>query len=95
MLAHRLAVEILLGNAGTAVESLQRIKLDNLGTAERKATVCIDAARAYSQWGKHDRAVTALLAAEQVSPAELRVRPATRERCSRSAPPHRSASAAS
>lgn len=79
VLAHRLAVEILLGNAGTAIEHLQRIRLDNLGIAERKATVCIDAARAYVQWGKHDRAVSALLAAEQVSPAELRVRPVTRE----------------
>lgn len=77
--AHRLAVELLLGNAGTAIESLQRIELGNLGIDERKATVCIDAARAYAQWGKHDRAVNALLAAEQVSPAELRVRPAARD----------------
>ena len=79
VLAHHLAVEILLGNAGTAVENLQRIKLDNLGIAERKATACIDATRAYTQSGKHDPAVTALLAAEQISPAELRVRPVVRE----------------
>ena len=79
VLAHRMAVEISLGNAGTAVENLRKIKLDNLGIAERKATVCIDAARAFTQWGKYDKAVNALHAAEEISTQELQVRPVTRD----------------
>jgi transcriptional regulator with XRE-family HTH domain len=79
VLAHRMAVEISLGNAGNAIDYLRRIRLDHLGIAERRVVVCIDAARAYTQWGKHDRALGALQAAEQVSTKELRVRPVARE----------------
>jgi hypothetical protein len=79
VLAHRMAVEISLGNAGNAIDYLRRIELDQLEIAERRVVVCIDAARAYTQWGKHDRALTALQAAEQVSPTELRVRPVARD----------------
>ncbi len=76
--AHRAAVEISLGNAGTAIEHIRRIQLDRLGIDERRATVCLDASRAYTQWGKFDLAVSALGGAAQISPQEVRVRPAAR-----------------
>lgn len=79
VLAHRMAVEISLGNAGNAIDYLRRIKLDQLGIAERRVVVCIDAARAYTQWGERGRALSALQAAEGVSVQELRVRPIARE----------------
>ena len=79
VLAHRMAVEISLGNAGNAIDYLRRIELDQLGIVERRVVVCIDAARAYSQWGKHDRALSALQAAEQVSSTALRLRPVAKD----------------
>lgn len=79
VLVHRMAVEISLGNAGNAIDYLRRIRIDQLGIAERRVVVCINAATAYTQWGKHDRALSALQAAEQVSANELRVRPVARQ----------------
>ncbi len=74
VLAHRMAVEITLGNAGLAIDHVRQIDFEGLGIPERKATVLIDAARAYTQWGKYDRAVSALHAAGEVAGQELRVR---------------------
>lgn len=74
VLAHRVAAEITLGNAGLAVDNLRQIDLEGLGIAERRATVLVDGARAYSQWGKYEQAVSALHAAGHVSSQELRVR---------------------
>ena len=79
VLAHRAAVEINLGNAGTAIDHVRAINFDGLGIAERRATVFIDAARAYSQWGKYDQAVSALNAVSEIAVQELRVRPPVRE----------------
>ncbi|MGF1598078.1 MAG: hypothetical protein ACFCVK_14285 [Acidimicrobiales bacterium] len=58
---------------------MRAIGFDALGIAERRVTVFIDAARAYTQWGKYDRAVSALDAASEVAVQELRVRPPVRE----------------
>lgn len=80
MLAYRTAVEISLGNAVTAIDHVRAIDFTGLGIAERRVTVFIDAARAHAQWGKHDRAVSALNAAGDVALQELRVRPAVRDR---------------
>ncbi len=79
VLAHRATVEIALGNAGRAIEHVSAINFDGLGIAERQATVFIDAARAYTQWGKYDRAISALNAASEVAVQELRVRPPVRD----------------
>lgn len=44
---------------------------------ERKASLHLDLARAFNQWGKYDRAFEALCTAEQVAPQELTERPSS------------------
>lgn len=76
VLLHRVSVAIALGDAGSAVDYARQVQLDNIDVVERKATLFIDVARAYSQWGKLDRAYEALVRAEHCARQELR-RPAT------------------
>ena len=42
---------------------------------ERKASLLIDTARAFLQWGRHEKAYIALRAAEEVAPEEVTGRP--------------------
>lgn len=78
IIAHRIAIEVMLGNAGTAVDNYNRIQLDKLAITERKAIVHLDLAKAYTQWGKYDLAIDALQETEQLAPQELR-RPQAQE----------------
>lgn len=60
-----------LGDAGTAVDVARGIDLSTITVTERKATLLIDTARAYLQWGRHEKAYIALRAAEHVAHEEV------------------------
>ncbi|MET7641041.1 helix-turn-helix transcriptional regulator [Streptomyces sp. NPDC005438] len=72
VLLHKISISHLLGDAGQAVEQARHIRPATLPTTERQARYWIDVARAFQQWGKHDRCYRALLAAEQAAPQEVR-----------------------
>jgi hypothetical protein len=74
--AHRVAVAVELGDAGTAVASAAAVDLARLQLPERKAMLLLDTARALTQWGKWDRAFDAIRSAERHAPEEVRARPA-------------------
>jgi transcriptional regulator with XRE-family HTH domain len=76
---HRVHVAMLLGDAGTAVDLAGRVDLGKIAVAERKASLFIDAAEAYAQWGKHERAYHALRMADEVAPEEVRTRQTVRQ----------------
>jgi hypothetical protein len=73
--AHRVAVAVDLGDAGSAVAQAEKIEMRRLRLPERKAMVLLDTARALTQWGKWERAFEAIRAAEQQAPEEVRTRP--------------------
>jgi len=75
---HRVNIAVTLGDAGTAIDVARRIDLSKLSVTERKASLFIDTARAFLQWGKHDNAYVALRAAEQVAHEEVAGRPSVR-----------------
>jgi transcriptional regulator with XRE-family HTH domain len=72
---HRVSVAVTLGDAGTAVDVARRIDLSAIPVTERKAALLIDTSRAFLQWGRHEKAYTALRAAEQTAPEEVTGRP--------------------
>lgn len=74
--AHRVAVAVELGDAGTAVRLAAKVDLTKLELPERKAMLLLDTARAYSQWGKWERAFDSIRHAERYAPEEIRTRPA-------------------
>lgn len=67
---------VTLGDAGTAIDLARRIDLRAVTVTERKASLLIDVARAYFQWGKYEQAHAALRAAEDTAPQEVTTRPA-------------------
>ncbi len=67
-----------LGDAGTAVDVARRIDLRTITVTERKAALLIDTARAYLQWGRHEKAHIALRAAEGIAHEEVAGRPSAR-----------------
>jgi transcriptional regulator with XRE-family HTH domain len=73
---HRVNVAATLGDAGTAVDVARSIDLTKIVVNERRASLLIDTARAFLQWGKHNKAYLALRAAEQTAPEEVTGRPA-------------------
>jgi hypothetical protein len=73
---HRVNIAVTLGDAGTAVDVARGIDLNTITVTERKASLLIDTARAFLQWGKHDKAYLALQIAEQTAPEEVTGRPA-------------------
>ncbi|MBB5996531.1 transcriptional regulator with XRE-family HTH domain [Streptomonospora salina] len=75
VLLHRVNTAVEMGDAGSAIDHARRIRLDNIDVTERKVTLFVDAARAYSQWGKLDRAFEALVTAENLASEELSARP--------------------
>ena len=79
VLLHRVSVAVSLGDAGRAIGCAQRVPLDKVGVAERRACLFVDVARALTQWGKPERAYQALLAAEQTAPEEIATRPSVRQ----------------
>jgi hypothetical protein len=72
---HRVSIAVTLGDAGTAVDVARRINLNSVSLPERKASLLIDTARAYLQWGRHEKAFLALRAAEQTAHEEVARRP--------------------
>ena len=73
---HQVNVAVTLGDAGTAVDLARRINLAAIAVTERKASLLIDVARAFFQWGRYEQAYAALRAAEQTAPEEVAARPA-------------------
>lgn len=73
---HQVNVAVTLGDAGTAIDLARRIDLRAVTVTERKASLLIDVARAYFQWGKYEQAHAALRAAEDTAPQEVATRPA-------------------
>ena len=58
-------------------QALRRtIRCDGGPSSERKASLLIDVARAFFQWGRYEQAYAALRAAEQTAPEEVTARPA-------------------
>jgi len=78
VLLHRVNIAVCLGDAGAAISHARKVNLDHLTVTERKASFFVDTARAFSQWGKHEKALHALRAAEELAPQEVRSRPAVR-----------------
>jgi hypothetical protein len=65
----------MLGDAGTAVDVARTVDLNAIEITERKATLLVDTARAFLQWGKHDKAYLALRAADETAHEEVAGRP--------------------
>ncbi|HET8658362.1 MAG TPA: hypothetical protein VFM55_05110 [Micromonosporaceae bacterium] len=78
VLQHRVHIALALGDAGTAVAFARQVQLDKFALAERKASLFVDVARAYTQWGRHEQGLSALRAAYRIAPEEVRSRPAVR-----------------
>ena len=72
---HRVHISLTFGDAGTAVELARRIPLDKIKLAERRASLFLDVAKAYTMWGRHEQALNALWAALKTAPEEI-TRPA-------------------
>jgi len=72
---HRVNVAVTLGDAGTAVDVARGIDLHAITVTERKASLLIDTARAFLQWGRHEKAYIALRAAQETAPEEVTGRP--------------------
>src|SRR6478752_1772270 len=56
----RLRAAVTLGDAGTAIDLARQIDLRAVTVTERKASLLIDVARAFFQWGKYEQAHAAL-----------------------------------
>jgi transcriptional regulator with XRE-family HTH domain len=67
-----------LGDAGHATHLAASLNPAALPTAERRARLRVDEARAWHQWGKYDNAFHALLDGYRHAPEEIRDRPAIR-----------------
>lgn len=72
---HRVNIAVTLGDAGTAIDVARGIDLSTIIVTERKASLLVDTARAFLQWGKHDKAYIALRAAEATAREEVAGRP--------------------
>jgi hypothetical protein len=72
---HHVAIAVMLGDAGTAVDVARTVDLNAIEVTERKATLLVDTARAFLQWGKHEKAYLALRAADETAHEEVAGRP--------------------
>lgn len=72
---HRVNIAVTLGDAGTAIDVARGVDLTKITVTERKAALLIDVARAFLQWGRHEKAYTALRAAEATAHEEVSSRP--------------------
>ena len=72
---HRVNIAVTLGDAGTAIDVAGRVDLSKVTVTERRATLLLDVSRAYLQWGRHQKAYTALRAAEATAHEEVAGRP--------------------
>jgi hypothetical protein len=78
VLLHRVHVAVTLGDAGTALEHARAVDLDSLAVMERRACLCIDAARALVQWDRYAEACHMLATVQRLAPEELVSRPSVR-----------------
>lgn len=78
VLLHRVHVAVTLGDAGTALEHARAVDMNRLAVTERRACLCIDAARALVQWDRYAEACHMLTAVQQLAPEELLSRPSVR-----------------
>ncbi|OZV82911.1 hypothetical protein CA850_05155 [Micromonospora echinospora] len=76
VLLHQVNIALTLGDAGTAIAIARTVPLNKVALAERRATLYVDVARAYTQWGRHEHGLNALRTAYEVAPEEIRCRPA-------------------
>jgi hypothetical protein len=72
---HRVNIAVTLGDAGTAVDVARAIDPGTVTVTERKASLLVDTARAFLQWGKHEKAYLALRAADETAHEEVSGRP--------------------
>ncbi|MEV0427162.1 hypothetical protein [Micromonospora sp. NPDC050495] len=75
VLLHRVTIALALGDAGTAIAIARTVPLEKVSLAERKASLFVDVARAYTQWGRYEHGLGALRTAYEVAPEEIRCRP--------------------
>ena len=76
---HRVNIAVALGDAGAAIDTARTVHLGQVTVTERKASLLIDTARAFLQYGKHGNAYLALRAAKDIAPEEIAGRPAVRQ----------------
>lgn len=69
---YRVAVAVDLEDGADAVNEARGITPSQLAAKERFAHLLIDVARGYGQWGKTQRALGTLVAAERYAPQEVR-----------------------
>ncbi|MDQ0771566.1 transcriptional regulator with XRE-family HTH domain [Streptomyces aurantiacus] len=75
---YAVGVHWALGDAGAALETGKDLRPDQFPTAERKARLGTDMARAWWAWNRPEQTARALLDAHRASPGEIRDRPAIR-----------------
>ncbi|MFJ7187679.1 helix-turn-helix domain-containing protein [Streptomyces bacillaris] len=75
---YAVGVHWALGDAGAALEAGKNLHPAQFPTAERKARMSTDMARAWWAWGRPEQTARALLDACRASPGEVRDRPAIR-----------------
>jgi hypothetical protein len=68
---YRVNLSVILGDAGGAIDTARKVDLGKIALPERKATLLVDTARAFLQWGKHEKAYIALRAAEETAHQEV------------------------
>lgn len=73
---YAVGVHWALGDAGSALEAGKDLRPERFPTAERRARMHTDLARAWWQWGRPEQAARELLAALRASAAEVRDRSA-------------------
>ncbi|MFJ3694681.1 helix-turn-helix domain-containing protein [Streptomyces sp. NPDC090052] len=75
---YAVGVHWALGDAGAALEAGKNLRASQFPTAERKARMGTDMARAWWAWNRPEQTARALLDAYRASPGEVRDRPAIR-----------------
>lgn len=75
---HYVHTALVLGDAGHAIDYARGIDIDRISLVERRATLAIDVASAYTQWGRYEKALGALHLANTTAPEETRARPGVR-----------------
>ncbi|WP_081539683.1 helix-turn-helix transcriptional regulator [Kitasatospora setae] len=75
---YAVSVHWALGDAGAALEAGRNLRPEQFPTAERRARLHTDLARAWWQWGRPEQTANELLSALRASPAEIRDRSSIR-----------------
>lgn len=76
--AHTVSVAVELRDPDYALDQAKHVRLSRLPASERRAQHLLDVARAHGQRQQDAEAVELVLAAEQLAPEEVLLRPATR-----------------